>query len=82
MEIHEPCINPIETTLVVMECCLMKNQHHHQSYQFCLLSSVGVGGPRVQVLARKPKSKVIKIFNFVPPFPSLIIVVVVGEKGT
>jgi hypothetical protein len=44
MEIDKPCTNPTKTTLVVMECCLMKNQRHHQFQQFCLLSSVGVSG--------------------------------------
>jgi len=65
MKIDEPCTNLTKKTLVVMECCVMKNHHHHQ---FFLLSSVGVGGLRLQALARKPKSKVIKKLQFCSSF--------------
>ncbi len=43
MEIDKPCFDPIETTLVVMECCLHEKSTP-PSIPIILPSSAGVGG--------------------------------------
>jgi hypothetical protein len=37
MDIDEPCINLIETTLLVMECCLNEESTPTSIQHFCLL---------------------------------------------
>ncbi len=56
MEIDESCTNQLETTLVVMECCLNEKSTPPSIPTILPSSNVGVRGLRLQMLVRKPKS--------------------------
>ncbi len=56
MEIDKPCFDPIETTLIVMECCLHEKSTPPSIPIIMPSSSVGVGGLRLWALTKKPKS--------------------------
>jgi hypothetical protein len=56
MDIDEPCTNPIEITLVVMECCLNEKSTPPSIPSILPSSNACVSGLRLQALARKPKS--------------------------
>ncbi len=56
MEIDELCTNPMETTLIVMGCCLNEKSAPPSIPTILLSPSVGVIGLRPRTLAKKPKS--------------------------
>jgi hypothetical protein len=56
MKIDEPCTNLIETTLIVMGCCLNEKSTPPSIPTILPSSSVGVIGLRLRTLAKKPKS--------------------------
>jgi hypothetical protein len=56
MDIDESYTNPTKTTLLVMECCLNEKSTPISIPTFLPFSSVGVGGLKLQTLAKKQKS--------------------------
>ncbi len=56
MQIDESCIDPLETTLVVMECCLNEKSTPPSIQTILISSNVGVGGLKLRILRRKRKS--------------------------
>ncbi len=56
MEIDKSCTNPPETTLFVMECFLNEKSTPPSIPTILVFSNAGVGGLKLQMLVRKPKS--------------------------
>jgi hypothetical protein len=63
MKIDEPyCMNPTNTTLIVMKCCINEKQHHHQIQHFVVFKCKSW---KIETISVSYKEKVvIKVFGF------------------